>query len=109
MTVIKLSPKYDAFLEEIGALIWAHTHFRHAVWDGGLLLGFVKICWVITNLLARPELPADAQHYPEALGVLMRQCWAFKAAERPDFAQVLDALEKVAAEAGMPFDGTLSK
>ena len=64
---------------------------------------------VITNLLARPELPADAQHYPEALGVLMRQCWAFKAAERPDFAQVLDALEKVAAEAGMPFDGTLSK
>ena len=48
---------------------------------------------VITNLLARPELPADAAHYPASLGDLMRECWKFEAAGRPDFAVVLDALE----------------
>ena len=34
---------------------------------------------VITNLLPRPELPADAAHYPPKLAALMRECWAFEA------------------------------
>jgi serine/threonine protein kinase len=59
---------------------------------------------VITNLLPRPELPADAAHYPDGLGRLMRECWAFDAAERPKFDAVLDALETVARDEGMPFD-----
>ena len=63
---------------------------------------------VITNLLPRPELPADASHYPEALAVLMRECWAFESSERPAFSTILDAIERVAKEAGLPFDGTLS-
>lgn len=59
---------------------------------------------VITNLLDRPTLPEDAQHYPEALANLMRECWAFDATSRPDFAAILDSLERMATEAGMPFD-----
>jgi hypothetical protein len=62
---------------------------------------------VITNLLPRPELPADAAHYPPALAALMRECWAFEAKQRPDFARILDTLETIAAEAGMPFDSGL--
>jgi len=58
---------------------------------------------VITNLLARPELPADAQHYPARLQELMRECWQFEPASRPDFAVVLDAVERVAREEGIPF------
>ena len=50
------------------------------------------------------DLPADALQYPSQLGSLMRECWAFEAKSRPDFAMILDALEKVAYEAGMPVD-----
>ena len=58
---------------------------------------------VITNLLPRPELPADAQHYPAAIGNLMKECWQFQAERRPDFAVVLDSIERCAKEEGMPF------
>ena len=58
---------------------------------------------VITNLLPRPELPADAQHYPPALEALMKECWAFEAEKRPDFARILDKIERCAKEEGMPF------
>ena len=63
---------------------------------------------VITNLLARPELPADAQHYPARLQALMRECWQFEPAKRPDFAVVLDAIERVAREEGIPFADALN-
>ena len=59
---------------------------------------------VITNLLARPELPPDAQHYPQSLQELMKDCWQFESAKRPDFAVVLDALERIAREEGITFD-----
>lgn len=58
---------------------------------------------VITNLLPRPELPPDARHYPPALEALMQECWAFEAEKRPDFAKILDKIERCAKEEGMPF------
>ena len=63
---------------------------------------------VITNMLPRPELPADAQHYPSKLADLMRECWQFEHARRPDFAGVLDQLERVAREEGLPFADALN-
>lgn len=56
---------------------------------------------VITNLLPRPELPAGALHYPQGLQELMKECWQFKPDERPDFAVVLDKLERVARDEGI--------
>jgi len=64
---------------------------------------------VITNLLARPELPSDALHYPPAIAELMRECWRFEPVQRPDFAAVLDAIERVAREEGMPFADALGR
>ena len=62
---------------------------------------------VITNLLARPELPAD-HGYPSPLVALMESCWQFEARARPSFAAVLDTIERVAADEGRPFPGALS-
>ncbi len=57
---------------------------------------------VITNLLPRPELEPD-HGYPQQLVDLMQQCWQFEAPLRPMFAAVLDTIERVASEAGLPF------
>ena len=54
------------------------------------------ITGVITNLLPRPELPADAAAlYPEDLVTLMRSCWQRSLEQRPSFEAILDAIELV--------------
>uniref|UniRef100_A0A7S2JAU0 Protein kinase domain-containing protein n=1 Tax=Haptolina brevifila TaxID=156173 RepID=A0A7S2JAU0_9EUKA len=126
----KLKPGTDVRTERMGSPMWtapevlkgAARDEKADTYSFGMLLyelltrhlpyvGFAAtqvVMGVITNLLPRPELGPDASHYPKALVELMKQCWAFEASERPAFSAILDAIERVAQEAGIPFDGNLS-
>jgi len=59
------------------------------------------IVGVMTNILPRPELPADSLA-PQSLASLMRRCWQHEARDRPAFSEVLDALDSIAQEVGLP-------